>query len=122
MRDFMAIVKALADDNRVRVLLALRDRELCVCQVTELLELAPSTVSKHMALLKQAGLVDSRKQGRWIYYRLANGHAPAVVREAIAFVDRSLADDRCTRKDARRLAKILRCDPEKLCRKQRDEG
>ena len=71
MREFMAAAKALADENRVRVLLFLRGgKELCLCQIVEMLGLAPSTVSKHMAVLYQAGLVESRKEGRWIYYRL----------------------------------------------------
>ena len=68
MRDFMAIVKALADENRVRALMALRERELCVCEIIELLGLAPSTVSKHLSILYQAGLLESRKDGRWVYY------------------------------------------------------
>ena len=54
MRDFMAITKALADENRVRILLALRQGESCVCQIVELLGLATSTISKHMSILKQA--------------------------------------------------------------------
>ena len=79
MREFMAAAKALADENRVRVLLFLRDgKELCLCQIVEMLGLAPSTVSKHMAVLYQAGLVESRKEGRWIYYRLpASGASPS---------------------------------------------
>ena len=72
MREFIDINKALSDESRVRALLALRDQELCVCQLIELLGLAPSTVSKHMTILKQAGLVEGRKDGRWIYYRLAD--------------------------------------------------
>ena len=63
MRDLMAVTKALADENRVRILMALEPKELCVCQIVELLDLAPSTVSKHMAILKQARLVDE-PQGR----------------------------------------------------------
>ncbi len=70
MNDFVAITKALSDPHRVRAFLALRRGELCVCQIIELLELAPSTISKHMSILKQAGLVDSRKDSRWVYYRL----------------------------------------------------
>ena len=61
--------KALSDPNRVRALMALRNGELCVCQLVEFLHLAPSTVSKHMSILKQAGLVESRKDSRWVYYR-----------------------------------------------------
>ena len=72
----MTVIKALADENRVRALLALRSHELCVFQVTELLGLAPSTVSKHTSILKQARLVDSRKNGHWIYYLLADNDVP----------------------------------------------
>src|SRR5690349_10767483 len=60
MREFMAITKALADENRVRVLLALQGGELCVCQITELFGLSASTISKHLSILYRAGLVDSR--------------------------------------------------------------
>lgn len=60
MLDFMAIAKALADENRVRLLLALQKQELCVCQLIELIGLAPSTVSKHMSILRQARLVEAR--------------------------------------------------------------
>ena len=70
MREFMSITKALADENRIRTLLALRQGELCVCQITELFGLAPSTISKHLSILFQAGLVESRKDGRWFYYQL----------------------------------------------------
>ena len=72
MRGFMAVAKALADANRTRALMCLRDGELCVCRIMELLQLAPSTVSKHLDILYRAGLVESRKEGRWIYYRLAD--------------------------------------------------
>ena len=72
----MNITKALADENRVRVLLALRKGELCVCQITELFGLAPSTVSKHLSILFQADLVESRKDGLWIYYSLAYPRRP----------------------------------------------
>ena len=54
MRDVVTIAKALSDDNRVHIVAMLDGRELCVCQVIELLELAPSTVSKHLSILKQA--------------------------------------------------------------------
>ena len=118
MRDFMAITKALADENRVRMLLALRDRELCACQIVELAQLAPSTVSKHMSILKQARLVDSRKEGRWMYFRLANSTAPALVRQTLAWVEKSLAEDEHVEHDRQRLERILQCDPHELCEKQ----
>ncbi len=118
MRAFLSITRALADPTRIRVLLALRDQELCACQITELFGLAQSTMSQHFHLLKQAGLVDSRKQGRWVYYALPGPAASAAVREALSWVERSLADDPRIAEDQVSLKKILRCDPADLCRKQ----
>ncbi len=118
MRDLMAVLKALADENRVRILVALGPKELCVCQVVELLGLAPSTVSKHMTILKQARLVDGRKEGRWMFYRHAESDVPVEATEMTALVSRLLADDAQERADAKRLKQILKMDRDELCRKQ----
>jgi ArsR family transcriptional regulator, arsenate/arsenite/antimonite-responsive transcriptional repressor len=118
MRDLMAIFKALADKNRVRILMAFRSEELCVCQIVELLGLAPSTVSKHMAILKQARLLESRKDGRWMFYRLAEDDAPVEAREITALVSRLLANDLQEREDSKRLKQILKMDRDELCRRQ----
>jgi len=119
MRDFMAITKALSDPSRVRILLALRRGELCVCQITELFGFAPSTVSKHLSILNHAGLIHSRKTERWVYYRLADKAAPVVVREAMDWVHKSLAKTDEATCDARKLKKILATDPAEICRRQR---
>jgi ArsR family transcriptional regulator, arsenate/arsenite/antimonite-responsive transcriptional repressor len=118
MREFLNLTKALADATRVRILLALRAGELCACQLTELFGLAPSTMSKHFYLLRQADLVESRKDGRWVYYALPGKEAPAAVREALAWVQKSLANDPCPIEDTKKLKTIVRCDPGELCRKQ----
>jgi ArsR family transcriptional regulator, arsenate/arsenite/antimonite-responsive transcriptional repressor len=117
MRDLMAVFKALADESRVRILLALGSGELCVCQIVELLELAPSTVSKHIAILRQARLVDGRKDGRWIFYRLADRDAPREAREIAALVSQLSTGNPQAQADAKRLKKIRTTDPEELCRK-----
>lgn len=118
LRDFMRATKALADATRVRVLLALRQRELCVCQLTELFSLAPSTMSKHLSILHQAGLVVARKQGRWMYYRLPDQNAPAFAREAIAWTQRTLQTSPEVADDMRQLDKVLKMDPADLCKRQ----
>ncbi len=118
MREFMNITKALADPTRIRVLLALRRQELCACQITELFGLAQSTMSKHFYLLKQAGLVDYRKDGRWIYYKLPSNGVSVSVREALDWVQKSLSDDPRVTEDAKKLKKVLKCDPTELCKKQ----
>jgi ArsR family transcriptional regulator len=118
VHDFLAISKALSDRNRVRALLALSERELCICQITALLDLAPSTVSKHMTILRQAGLVEVQKSGRWVNCRLAADDATSSVRHAIAWVRDSLAASPEIRADRKRLKDILKIDPEILCRRQ----
>jgi len=118
MFDFLNITKALAEENRLRIMLALEGQELCVCQLIELLELAPSTVSKHMSVLRQARLVDGRKEGRWMYYRLADERASVVVKEAIAWVKRSLSGNERILEDMNRLKEILKIDREVLCSRQ----
>jgi DNA-binding transcriptional ArsR family regulator len=121
MREFLAVVKALADESRTRIVLALRDRELCVCQIVELLRLAPSTVSKHMAILKQAGLVESRKEGRWVHYRLSES-AGSLSAQVADLAAEWLRKDARVREDARRLKEILKLDRETLCRQQSECG
>ena len=116
--DFMAVTKALADENRVRLLLALREQELCVCQLIELLGLAPSTVSKHMSILRQSRLVEGRKEGRWMYYRLAGAEASPAVRESLDWMQKYLARDPQVVQDAQRLRAILKVDLRKLCESQ----
>ena len=118
MQDFLTVAKALADENRLRALLALEGHELCACQIIELLELAPSTVSKHMSILAQAHLVQNRKKGRWVYYRLAEHKANSVVAMALSWVHESLGSTSGAKRDAARLKKILRLKPETLCRRQ----
>ena len=91
--------KALGDPVRVRLfhLLSLKD-ELCVCHLTGAMRLPQSTVSRHLAILRHAGLVDTRREGKWIHYRLAGAMAPT-----LATLVQSGADD-VLQGDAERLA------------------
>jgi len=108
MFEFMNITKALADENRVRILLALNGHdELCVCQLIEMLQLAPSTVSKHLFILRNARLVRGRKQGRWMHYRLNTNGSPPAVAGAVEWMTRSVAEDLLIQQDDARLREIL---------------
>lgn len=93
MKEFMSIARALSDENRVRILMFLRHGDMCVCQIIEMLGLAPSTVSKHLSILKQANLIDSHKKGRWVHYHLASLPSP-VVAAGLQWIQESLAEDR----------------------------
>lgn len=115
MLDFLNITKALSDENRVRALMMLRNGELCVCQLIEILSLAPSTVSKHMSILRQARLVQARKEGRWMYYRLPDVDAPQSVLEAIQWIQNSIADDKQIVADGKQVKRVCKLDRDKLC-------
>ena len=91
MLTYVSIIRSLGDENRLRILMALRHRPLCVCEITTLLGLAASTTSKHLFILRQARLIESIKNGRWVYYRLPADPA-ACVRDALALTMRELAD------------------------------
>jgi DNA-binding transcriptional ArsR family regulator len=116
MKEFLATAKALSDENRVRALMFLRDGDLCVCQIIEMLRLAPSTVSKHMAILHGAGLVEAKKEGRWIFYRLPDEAASTRTSSALRWVQESLADDGQVCDDMRRLEAVRRTPVKELCR------
>jgi len=116
IHDVLAVTKALADGNRLRVLMALaQGAELCVCQITEFLNLAPATVSRHMSVLQAAGLVVSRKEGRWVIY----GLSPQIPKDLAKWLESSLEHTREIDADRDRLMAILASDREELCRTQK---
>lgn len=119
MRGTLVITKALSDRQRVRILMLLRGGELCVCQIIEVLGLAPSTVSKHLSILDGARLVASRKDGRWMHYRLPDASADVRVHPLLTWLGERLKNDRTVAQDDRKLKQVLATDPETLCRQQR---
>ena len=72
MKEFLKVMKALSDANRVKILKILQLRTLCVCEIQEVLGVAQSTVSKHLRILEEAGLVTFEKEGLWVNYRIAD--------------------------------------------------
>ena len=115
LRECMTITKALSDENRVRTLMFLRQGELCVCQIIEMLRLAPSTVSKHLAILRQAGLIDSSKKGRWVYYKLAAEDASPAVAGVLDWLQASLNRDPRILHDSQHLKEVRKKNMEDLC-------
>jgi len=115
MQDFVRLTRAISDPNRVRVLMFLRDGELCLCQIIEILGLSSSTVSKHMSVLLHAGLVVARKQGKWRYFRLPGKSSPRFIRDCLAWIDQSLATDRTIGKDGRKRTRVSSIPAEEFC-------
>lgn len=114
----MAVTKSMADETRVRLLAALGEGEMCVCQLIELIGLAPSTVSKHLSILRSARMIECRKQGRWMYYRIAGDHAPKAPVSAIKWLFENISDTPVIMKDKQRLEQITEKGTEDLCRRQ----
>jgi ArsR family transcriptional regulator len=73
MKDFIRVMKALADPNRTRILKLLQKKCLCVCEITDVIKLKQPSVSKHLKILENAGLVYFQKKGRRTCYKIANG-------------------------------------------------
>jgi ArsR family transcriptional regulator len=73
MKDFIKVMKALSDPNRVKIVKMLQHKPMCVCELQEALRIAQSSVSKHLKILEEAGFVDYRKDGLWVNYYLTDG-------------------------------------------------
>jgi ArsR family transcriptional regulator len=104
MRDLTALGQAIVDPTRVRIIAALRRCELCVCELVDALEISQSTLSTHLQVLRQTGMVTTRKEGRWIYYSLSDRKADLLA--ALFSHIRPDADHRL-RRDAARLTRRL---------------
>jgi ArsR family transcriptional regulator len=79
MKDFVRVMKALSDPNRVKIVKMLQQKKLCVCEIQAALQVAQPTVSKHLKILENAGLVDSQKDGLWVNYHLTDGQSSPFV-------------------------------------------
>ena len=98
--------KALADRTRLRILALLGNNEVCVCHLHDTLGLPQPTVSRHLAYLRESGLVEARRQGVWMYYRLATPKSP-VMHQVVQAALHALTHAEITSIDAVRLRKEL---------------
>ena len=115
MRDVTAVFRAVGDPTRARIVKLLESGELCVCQIQAAVGLAPSTVSKHLSILRQVGLVDDRQEGRWAYYSLATPSRAGCARDVLRLMRKALARETIVAADRRRLVEIRRLDPRTRC-------
>ena len=116
MNEVLSVTKALSDGNRLRTVIALREMtELCVCQITEMLGLAPATISRHISVLQNAGLVENRKNGRWVFYRLSKVAKQEPLMTVMDWLAESLDHSAEIRDDRKYLRKIARCGAAPYC-------
>ncbi|MBN2426594.1 MAG: winged helix-turn-helix transcriptional regulator [Calditrichaceae bacterium] len=103
---------ALSDANRIRILKMLEIRPLCVCEITDILTLAPSTVSKHLSILRDAGFILDEKEGKWVTYYLNRNQNNEHIRRLLLLIREWLSQNETIINDQK---KASQADRNKLC-------
>ncbi len=114
MKDFVKVMKALSDPNRVKIIKMLQHKKLCVCEIQALLQISQPSVSKHLKLLENAGFVMSSKDGLWVNYHLSDGSSSPYVASILGNLKHWLNDNTETREIVAKLPDIRRED---LCKR-----
>jgi ArsR family transcriptional regulator len=110
MKAFTKVMKALSDPNRVKMIKLLQQKTMCVCELQGVLELAQPTVSKHLKILEEAGLVDYRKDGLWVNYFVADGKNSPYAASLLGNIRHLLNEDPEISDLSRRLPQVNRFD------------
>ena len=92
----------------MRILKMLEIRVLCVCEISEVLKLANSTVSKHLSILRDVGLIIQEKEGKWVNYSLVTSPESSYINELLQLIKKWLPDNKVIREDARKVASVDR--------------
>jgi ArsR family transcriptional regulator len=114
MKSFLKVMKALSDPNRVKIIKLLQQKMMCVCELQGALKIAQPTVSKHLKILEEAGMVDYAKDGLWVNYFLADGSASPYASSVLGNLKHWLEEDP---EIAELLKKVPLLNREELCRK-----
>ncbi len=117
LQSAVAAAAALGDPNRLRLLAACLEEERCVCQLVGLLGLSNATVSKHLTLLRTAGLIESRKEGRWVHYRLSTPPEDSAQADAMRLARRLAGSSHALQQDRARLDAICDMEPSEVARR-----
>ena len=93
MKDFIKVMKALSDPNRIKIIKILQQKMMCVCELRAALDVAQPTVSKHLKILEEAGLFDYKKDGLWVNYFLSDGTSSPYAASLLGNIKHWLEDD-----------------------------
>ena len=110
MKNFIKVMKALSDPNRVKLLKILQERGMCVCEIQAAIGIAQPTVSKHLKILEDAGLVRHEKDGLWVNYHLTDGRSSPYAASLLGNLKHWLADDKEIKVIIKKLPTIRRED------------
>ena len=114
MKNFITVMKAFSDPNRVKIVKMLQHKTMCVCEIQAILQIAQPTVSKHLKILENAGVVAYSKDGLWINYFLADGSSSPYAASILGNLKHWLENDLEIREMIEKLPLIQR---EKICKK-----
>lgn len=114
LRNVVKLFKALSDETRLRILNVLSERECCVCEVMQALNISQSRASRNLGILEDAGLVRSRREGLWIVYSIDEQGATANSGRLIELVQSSLVDEKIILEDKERLKHASRSRPREM--------
>jgi ArsR family transcriptional regulator, arsenate/arsenite/antimonite-responsive transcriptional repressor len=106
MKQAVKVFKALGDPTRLRIVKLLENGELCVCQLIAVLNMGQSRISRHLSILKEAGLIQDDRKGKWVHYRLCCRDAAQNISACLAGLagDQAVKQDRRAAKNAKPLA------------------
>lgn len=103
IEDNTRIFKTLSDPNRLRILKMLQTKSLCVCEITEVLQLATSTVSKHLSILKETGFIIEVKDGKWVNYQINPKPADPRISSILSTLDFWISDEKLIISDKKKV-------------------
>ena len=114
MKELVKVFKAVADPNRIRILKMLQQKKMCVCELAAVLGITQPSVSRHLSMMKNAGLVQDERDGQWINYALCeeklNQYAPVIMKHLKGWIN----DSPRIKEDG---AKLKHLNREQLCKK-----
>ena len=112
LKERTKIFKTLSDPSRLRILKMLETKSLCVCEITAVLNLATSTVSKHLSILRDTGFIIEEKEGKWVNYMINPNPSDERIKSVLSDLDFWVSDKDITQKD---LSKVLTVDRNLVC-------
>lgn len=116
MRDFVKLFKALSDDTRIRILKVLLERECCVCEIMQALNITQSRASRNLGILEDAGFIKSRRDGLWVVYSIDEQRISSHAGPLIEVLRASLLKEEILLQDRKRLGRAVQCGPHAIQR------
>lgn len=110
MREKIELFKVLSEQNRVRILLMLLNKSLCVCEITSVLGLSGATVSNHLSYLRENGFITDEKEGKWINYRIVENSDNPMIKTILELLPLWFSNEEIILEDLKKIKSVDRCN------------